>query len=84
MRALSVLQDRLPPFESKLAYEVIEAELKRPVSEIYSQLTPEPVAAASLGQVLLLLSASISLHYQITTSIEQAELISNSMNGYPG
>lgn len=51
VQALSVLQDRLPPFESDVAYQVIEAELKRPISQIYSELTPEPIAAASLGQV---------------------------------
>ena len=29
----------------------MEEELKRPVTEVFSELSPEPVAAASLGQV---------------------------------
>ncbi|MDQ2098065.1 MAG: AarF/ABC1/UbiB kinase family protein [Tychonema bourrellyi B0820] len=45
------LQDQLPPFDTALAFEIIEAELDRPISDTYSQISPEPVAAASLGQV---------------------------------
>ncbi len=45
------LQDQLPPFESALAFKIIEAELDRKISETYSEISPEPVAAASLGQV---------------------------------
>ncbi|KAL4858875.1 Protein ACTIVITY OF BC1 COMPLEX KINASE 3 [Chlorella vulgaris] len=49
--ALSELQDRLPSFPSSIAYELIQEELGRPVMEVFSELTAEPVAAASLGQV---------------------------------
>jgi predicted unusual protein kinase regulating ubiquinone biosynthesis (AarF/ABC1/UbiB family) len=45
------LQDQLPPFPNEVAFAIVEAELDRPVSEIYSQVSPQPVAAASLGQV---------------------------------
>ena len=45
------LQDQLPPFEQAVAYQIIETELGRSLPEIYSQISPEPVAAASLGQV---------------------------------
>lgn len=31
--------------------QVIQEELGRPVHEVFSEITPEPVAAASLGQV---------------------------------
>ena len=51
LEALSELQDRLPSFPSSIAMAVIEEELGRPVGEVYSELSPEPVAAASLGQV---------------------------------
>ncbi|WP_246275435.1 ABC1 kinase family protein [Brasilonema bromeliae] len=45
------LQDQLPAFDSALAYKIIETELERPISEIFSSLSSSPVAAASLGQV---------------------------------
>lgn len=45
------LQDRLPPFPTERAFAIIERELDRSIEEIYSQISPEPVAAASLGQV---------------------------------
>ena len=32
-------------------HAVIERELGRPVRQVYSEISPEPVAAASLGQV---------------------------------
>lgn len=36
---------------SEVAMEMINSELGRPWTEIYSELTPSPIAAASLGQV---------------------------------
>ena len=47
------LSDRfkVPSFDSKIAFATIERELGRPVDEIFSEITDEPVAAASLGQV---------------------------------
>jgi predicted unusual protein kinase regulating ubiquinone biosynthesis (AarF/ABC1/UbiB family) len=48
---LSRLQDQLPPFPNELAYQFIEEELGAQPQEIYAELTEQPVAAASLGQV---------------------------------
>lgn len=45
------LQDQLPPFPNEIAFGIIEAELDRSVEDAYYQLSPQPVAAASLGQV---------------------------------
>ena len=45
------LQDQLPPFDNALAISIIETELGRPLKEIYREISPKPVAAASLGQV---------------------------------
>ncbi|CAN0148454.1 unnamed protein product, partial [Ascophyllum nodosum] len=48
---LAKLQDAVPPFPSPLAFEVLEEELGRPPSEIFSELSEEPIASASLSQV---------------------------------
>ncbi|MBV9385316.1 MAG: AarF/ABC1/UbiB kinase family protein [Chroococcidiopsidaceae cyanobacterium CP_BM_ER_R8_30] len=45
------LQDQLPPFDNAIAYRIIEDELGSRVTDIFSQISPNPVAAASLGQV---------------------------------
>ena len=51
MVELQRLCDKVPSFDSKVAYDCIVEELGKPVSELYAELTPEPIAAASLGQV---------------------------------
>jgi len=51
LEELVKLQDQLPPFDNAIAYSIIKAELKREINSIYSEISPEPVAAASLGQV---------------------------------
>ena len=45
------LQDQLPPFDNAIARRIIERDLGRTPEEVYSSISPEPVAAASLGQV---------------------------------
>ncbi|XP_071693272.1 uncharacterized aarF domain-containing protein kinase At1g71810, chloroplastic [Rutidosis leptorrhynchoides] len=48
---LSLLQDRISPFSSQVAFNTIEKEFGSPLEQIFSEISPEPVAAASLGQV---------------------------------
>ncbi len=48
---LTKLQDQLPPFPTPAAMAILEAELDYSPEEIFSTLSPLPVAAASLGQV---------------------------------
>ncbi|MBD1882108.1 AarF/ABC1/UbiB kinase family protein [Coleofasciculus sp. FACHB-64] len=51
LEELIKLQDQLPPFDNAIAFNIIETELERSVEEIYREISPEPLAAASLGQV---------------------------------
>ncbi|EOY17425.1 Kinase superfamily protein [Theobroma cacao] len=48
---LSLLQDQITPFSTEVAFDTIEKELGLPIDELFSEISPEPVAAASLGQV---------------------------------
>jgi predicted unusual protein kinase regulating ubiquinone biosynthesis (AarF/ABC1/UbiB family) len=51
LEELTLLQDDVPPFPNELAYQLITEELGRTPQEIYQEISPEPIAAASLGQV---------------------------------
>lgn len=51
LEELIKLQDQLPPFDNALALRKIQSELGHPIREMFSELSPAPVAAASLGQV---------------------------------
>ena len=51
MEQLCKLQDDVPAFPSDEAFVIMESELGRPISEVFSEISPLPIAAASLGQV---------------------------------
>ncbi|MBE9223186.1 AarF/ABC1/UbiB kinase family protein [Cyanobacterium stanieri LEGE 03274] len=51
LEELIKLQDQLPPFDNETAFDIIERELDMPVNQAYKEISPNPVAAASLGQV---------------------------------
>ena len=51
MVELQKLCDKVPSFDSGVAMRLVADELGRPWQEVYAELTPEPIAAASLGQV---------------------------------
>ncbi|MDP5017859.1 MAG: AarF/ABC1/UbiB kinase family protein, partial [Dolichospermum sp.] len=51
LEELTRLQDQLPAFPNEIAYQFIEEELGAPPAEIYAELSAQPIAAASLGQV---------------------------------
>ena len=51
LEELTTLQDKIPSFPNEVAFRFIEEELGNPPEKIYAELSPEPIAAASLGQV---------------------------------
>jgi predicted unusual protein kinase regulating ubiquinone biosynthesis (AarF/ABC1/UbiB family) len=50
-RTLSRLQDSVPPMSPELAAGVVEEELGAPPERVFARWDPEPIAAASIGQV---------------------------------
>jgi predicted unusual protein kinase regulating ubiquinone biosynthesis (AarF/ABC1/UbiB family) len=51
LEELTKLQDQLPAFANEIAYRFIEEELGGHPNDIYAELSSDPIAAASLGQV---------------------------------
>ena len=51
LEELSSLQDALPTFSDKEAFALVEKELGRKMKDTFKTITPQPIAAASLGQV---------------------------------
>lgn len=51
VRELAKLQDRVPTFPFDKARAIIEGELERPLDDIFSDFSREPLAAASIAQV---------------------------------
>ncbi|WP_077001483.1 ubiquinone biosynthesis regulatory protein kinase UbiB [Variovorax sp. KK3] len=48
---LAWLQDRVPPFDSRVAIATIERAFRRPVGEVFVEFDETPVASASIAQV---------------------------------
>merc|ERR1712176_566876 len=48
---LAVLQDSVKPFAALTAREVVQRSLGRPLEDVFSSFSEEPIAAASLAQV---------------------------------
>ena len=45
------LQDHVDPFDSEVAFELIEKELERPLGEVFARIEKQPFAAGSIAQV---------------------------------
>ncbi|NJR67037.1 MAG: AarF/ABC1/UbiB kinase family protein [Leptolyngbyaceae cyanobacterium CRU_2_3] len=66
------LQDQLPPFPTPLAFNIIEQELDHSIDEIFSRITPQPIAAASLGQVY---QAQLHTGEEVAVKVQRPHLL---------
>ncbi|HEY9643467.1 MAG TPA: AarF/ABC1/UbiB kinase family protein [Coleofasciculaceae cyanobacterium] len=66
------LQDQLPPFPTPLAFSIIEQELDRSIDETFSRITPQPIAAASLGQVY---QAQLHTGEEVAVKVQRPNLL---------
>ncbi len=48
---LSLLQDRVPSFDPRIAIETIERSFRKPIAEVFVSFEEKPVASASIAQV---------------------------------
>ncbi|MGP7735017.1 ubiquinone biosynthesis regulatory protein kinase UbiB [Oceanimonas smirnovii] len=48
---LAMLQDRVPPFDGKLARQQIEHSLRQPIETLFDDFDEKPLASASIAQV---------------------------------
>jgi predicted unusual protein kinase regulating ubiquinone biosynthesis (AarF/ABC1/UbiB family) len=69
---LTQLQDQIPCFENEIAYRFIEEELGAPPEEIYSELSPQPIAAASLGQVY---KGKLKTGEEVAVKVQRPDLV---------
>lgn len=51
LEELTKLQDQLPAFDNAIAFQFIQEELGALPTELFAEISPNPIAAASLGQV---------------------------------
>eukprot|EP00899_Mesostigma_viride_P001976 jgi/Mesvir1/1177/Mv17674-RA.1 len=51
MQEMQKLCDKVPSFDNAIAMDLIKSELGAPHYDLFAELSPDPIAAASLGQV---------------------------------
>lgn len=61
MESFLLLQDQVPPFPSETAVKIVEEELGASVNAVFDRFDFEPIAAASLGNKLVILINNLTL-----------------------
>lgn len=70
---LAVLQDSVKPFDTKVAVSEIEKELGGKLGQFFSEISEEPVAAASLAQVY---KATLVTGETVAVKVQRPEVLS--------
>ena len=72
LNELTKLQDELPSFSNEIAFKFIKEELGASPEEIYAELSPQPIAAASLGQVY---RGKLKTGEEVAVKVQRPDLI---------
>jgi predicted unusual protein kinase regulating ubiquinone biosynthesis (AarF/ABC1/UbiB family) len=72
LEELTTLQDQIPSFPNEVAYRFIEEELGYSPEEIYAELSGDPIAAASLGQVY---AGRLKTGEKVAVKVQRPDLI---------
>ncbi|MGK7951236.1 MAG: ABC1 kinase family protein [Xenococcaceae cyanobacterium] len=72
LEELTKLQDELPSFPNEIAFQFIKEELGLSPEEIYAELSPQPIAAASLGQVY---KGKLKTGEEVAVKVQRPDLI---------
>jgi ubiquinone biosynthesis protein len=65
------LQDNVQPLSFDVVKAAVERELKKPLEELYAEFSPEPLAAASIGQVH---TATLSTGEKVVVKVQRPEI----------
>jgi predicted unusual protein kinase regulating ubiquinone biosynthesis (AarF/ABC1/UbiB family) len=69
---LTKLQDQLPPEPNDIAFRILELNLDAEIDEVFSQISPQPIAAASLGQVY---KARLKTGEEVAVKVQRPNLL---------
>lgn len=65
MYELQRLCDKVPAFDNELARQTVRDELGTSIESVFSEFSPRPIAAASLGQVCVCVALWVCLHARV-------------------
>ena len=69
MYELQRLCDKVPAFDNELARQTVRDELGTSIESVFSEFSPRPIAAASLGQVSVCVALCVCLHACVSACV---------------
>ena len=65
MYELQRLCDKVPAFDNELARQTVRDELGTSIESVFSEFSPRPIAAASLGQVCVCVALWVCMRARV-------------------